>query len=158
MIVMKFGGTSVQDASAILRAADIVRSRVSHKPVVVVSAMAKVTDQLVEMSSTAGRGEAEAALGSARAMRERHYNAAGELLGTALFTKFHAQLEEDFESLEELLRGIAAVGECTPRTTDSVLAFGERLTLLAPRHETGRAQALLMFASSASPSFGLPVR
>ena len=46
MIVMKFGGTSVQDAKAIERAAAIVKGRLEQKPVVVVSAMAKVTDQL----------------------------------------------------------------------------------------------------------------
>lgn len=128
MIVMKFGGTSVQDAAAILRASAIVQSCLPDKPVVIVSALAKVTDQLVEMSDLAGKGNAESALASARAVRERHYNTAGELLGTGLFTKFHSQLEEDFDALEELLRGIAAVGECTPRSTDGVLAFGERIS------------------------------
>ena len=44
MIVMKFGGTSVQDAKAIERAGAIVKGRLEQKPVVVVSAMAKVTD------------------------------------------------------------------------------------------------------------------
>ena len=128
MIVMKFGGTSVQDGPAILRAAAILQSRLPQRPVVIVSAMAKVTDQLAEMSALAGKGAADSALANARAVRERHYNTAGELLGTGLFTKFHAQLEEDFDALEELLRGIAAVGECTPRSTDSVLAFGERIS------------------------------
>src|SRR6185503_19274418 len=64
----------------------------------------------------------------ARECRERHYNTAGELLGTALFTQFHSDLGSEFEELEELLRGIAAVGELTPRTTDHVAAFGEVLS------------------------------
>ncbi|MFZ3210495.1 MAG: lysine-sensitive aspartokinase 3, partial [Terriglobales bacterium] len=46
MIVMKFGGTSVEDAPAIERVAEIVRSRAMEGPVVVVSALARVTDQL----------------------------------------------------------------------------------------------------------------
>jgi len=50
MIVMKFGGTSVEDAQAIDRALAIVRARQAQKPVVVVSAMAKVTDQLLTMA------------------------------------------------------------------------------------------------------------
>ena len=50
MIVMKFGGTSVQDAKAIERAGSIVKGRIAQKPVVVVSAMAKVTDQLLAMA------------------------------------------------------------------------------------------------------------
>src|ERR1700687_1108386 len=96
MIVMKFGGTSVQDAKAIERAA--------------------------------GAGDRKTALKLCRALQERHYNTAGELLGTALFTQFHGDLGADFETLEELLRGIAAVGELTPRTTDYVSAFGEILS------------------------------
>ena len=47
MIVMKFGGTSVQDAKAIDRVAQIVQGRLADRPVVVVSAMAKVTDSLL---------------------------------------------------------------------------------------------------------------
>ena len=46
MIVMKFGGTSVEDAKAIERTAAIVKGRLSQKPVVVVSAMAKVTENM----------------------------------------------------------------------------------------------------------------
>ena len=128
MIVMKFGGTSVEDAKAIERTAAIVKGRLSQKPVVVVSAMAKVTDQLLAMGRAAGSGDRKTALKLSRALRERHYNAAGELLGTALFTQFHSDLGIDFDALDELLRGIAAVGELTPRTTDHVAAFGELLS------------------------------
>jgi aspartate kinase len=128
MIVMKFGGTSVEDAKAIERAAAIVKGRLAQKPVVVVSAMAKVTDQLLAMARASGSGDAKTALKLSRTLRERHYNTAGELLGTALFTQFHTDLGVDFEALDELLRGIAAVGELTPRTTDHVAAFGERLS------------------------------
>jgi len=63
---MKFGGTSVEDATAILRTASIVEGRVAKglRPVVVVSAMAKVTDQLLACAAAAlaGRGDREAAL------------------------------------------------------------------------------------------------
>lgn len=128
MIVMKFGGTSVQDAQAIQRAGAIVRGRIDRKPVVVVSAMAKVTDQLLAMARAAGAGDRKQALKLCRALQERHYNAAGELLGTALFTQFHGDLGAEFETLDELLRGIAAVGELTPRTSDNVAAYGEMLS------------------------------
>jgi aspartate kinase len=128
MIVMKFGGTSVQDAEAIDRAATIVKQRLPQKPIVVVSAMAKVTDQLLTMARAAGSGDRKTALKLSRALRERHYNTAGELLGTALFTQFHSDLGVEFEALDELLRGIAAVGELTPRTNDHVAAFGEILS------------------------------
>ena len=125
---MKFGGTSVGDAQAIGRVAEIVRARLPERPVVVVSAMARVTDQLLEMARSAGAGDRKTALTLARELRERHYITAGELLGTGVFTQFHSDLGTEFEELEELLRGIAAVGELTPRTTDHVASLGEVLS------------------------------
>jgi aspartokinase len=74
MIVMKFGGTSVQDAKAIERVAHIVQGRLADRPVVVVSAMAKVTDALLSMGKAAGGGDRKTALKMARALRERHYD------------------------------------------------------------------------------------
>ncbi|HEX8818183.1 MAG TPA: lysine-sensitive aspartokinase 3 [Terriglobales bacterium] len=128
MIVMKFGGTSVQDATAIDRVAGIVSSRLHLKPVVVVSAFAKVTDQLLATARAAGNGDRKTALELSRALRERHYTTAGELLGTKSFTNLHKEIEAAFDSLDELLRGIVAVGELTPRTTDQVAAQGELLS------------------------------
>src|SRR5581483_6890357 len=128
MIVMKFGGTSVEDANAIDRVAGIVKSRLPEKPVVVVSAMAKVTDTLLSMARAAGSGDRKHALDLSRGLRERHYNAAGELMATGLFTELHSDLEAEFDGLDELLRGIAAVGELTPRTTDQVASMGELIS------------------------------
>ena len=128
MIVMKFGGTSVEDAPAVDRAACIVRERLPEKPVVVVSALARVTDQLLAMAQAAGAGDREKAVELSRALRERHYTVAGELLGTGVFTQFHSELEAEFDSLDELLRGLAAVRELTPRTSDNVASFGERIS------------------------------
>jgi aspartate kinase len=128
MIVMKFGGTSVEDAKAIDRAASIVQGRLTQKPVVVVSAMAKVTDTLLAMAKAAGAGERKTALKLCRSLQERHYNTASQLLGTAVFSDFHSEIGADFEGLDELLRGISAVGEITSRTTDHVAAFGEMLS------------------------------
>ena len=125
---MKFGGTSVEDSSAIDRAAKIVAGRRERQPVVVVSAMSKVTDQLLAAGQAAGAGDPGKSLELSRALRERHYSTAGELLGTGLFTQFHSELETEFDALDELLRGIAAVGELTPRTTDLVASFGERIS------------------------------
>jgi len=92
------------------------------------SAMAKGTDTLLKMAKAAGEGDREAALELSRGLRERHYTTAGELLGTGVFTRFHSELETEFDALDELLRGIAAVGELTPRTTDLVAAYGELLS------------------------------
>jgi len=127
MIVMKFGGTSVVDAASIDRAASIVKSRLDRHPLVVVSAMAKVTDALLATGRHAGNGELDRALELSRELRERHYSVTSELLGTATFTALHEELQYMFDTLDELLRGIAAVGEITPRTADMVVSYGERL-------------------------------
>jgi aspartate kinase len=128
MIVMKFGGTSVQDAQAIDRVAEIVRARLDARPVVVVSALAKMTDQLLGMAAAAGAGDREKALELSRAARERHFTTASELLGTKGFTEIHPEIEADFNNLDDLLRGVVAVGELTPRTTDNIAGFGERVS------------------------------
>ncbi len=125
---MKFGGTSVEDATAIDRIAGIVKGRLAKHPFVVVSAMSKVTDTLLSMAAAAGKGERDKALNLCHQVRERHFNTAGELLGTGLFTELHSELHSEFDSLEQLLRGISAVGELTPRTSDYVVSFGERLS------------------------------
>ena len=81
---MKFGGTSVEDATAILRTASIVEGRVAKglRPVVVVSAMAKVTDQLLACAAAAlaGRGDREGALEIAARLRARHLQVASDLV------------------------------------------------------------------------------
>jgi aspartate kinase len=128
MIVMKFGGTSVQDAEAIDRVAAIVRERLTENPVVVVSALARMTDQLLAMASAAKAGSRDKALELSLAARERHFNTASDLLGTGRFAEIHSDLEEEFNGLDELLRGVVAVGELTPRTTDNIAGFGERVS------------------------------
>ena len=128
MIVMKFGGTSVEDSTAIDRIAGIVKARLAERPLVVVSAMSKVTDGLLAMAAAAGKGDIDKAVELCHRVRERHFTTAGELLHTGLFTEVHARLQTEFESLEHLLRGIAAVGELTPRTSDYVVSFGEQLS------------------------------
>jgi aspartate kinase len=128
MIVMKFGGTSVEDADAINRLVEIVRGRLRQRPVVVVSAMAKVTDQLVAMAMAAGAGNLREALQLATAVRRRHLETAGQLLAAQRARELCQQIESDFDGLELVLRSIAALGELTPRTTDSVISMGEVLS------------------------------
>ena len=96
MIVMKFGGTSVEDAAAIDRAAQIVKGRLARKPVVVVSAMAKVTDQLLAMARAAGAGDRETALAASRARcASATTTPPASCWAQRLFTEFHSELEAD---------------------------------------------------------------
>src|SRR6266496_365758 len=130
MIVMKFGGTSVESASAIERVAQIVTSRLKRSPVVVVSAMARVTDQLVSMGNVATAGDCEAAVKLLQVLRERHLQTATELLGTKRSATLAPKLQPLFSELENFLRGLAAVRELTPRGSDYLLSYGELLSSL----------------------------
>ena len=125
---MKFGGTSVESADAIERVARIVTSRLKRSPVVVVSAMARVTDQLVAMGNIAAGGDCDAAIKLLQSLRERHFQTAIELLGTKRGATLAPKLEKHFSELENFLRGLAAVRELTPRGTDYLLSFGELIS------------------------------
>lgn len=130
MVVMKFGGTSVEDAAAIRRTAEIVRGRRNQglRAIVVVSAMAKVTDMLLAAAAAAGAGDKAGALALSARLRSRHLDTARDLVrGIELSTLLNT-VQHDFDALDDLLRGISAVGELTPRTTDLVVSFGERLS------------------------------
>ena len=142
IVVMKFGGTSVEDATAMLRTAAIVRGRRerSLQPVVVVSAMAKVTDQLIAAAAAAGRDDRKEAIAIAARLRDRHLATAAELVTGPALETLSAALNHEFDALDDLLRGIAAVGELTPRTNDLVVSFGERTSsrmVAAAFHEQG---------------------
>ena len=131
LVVMKFGGTSVEDSAAILRTATIVAGRL-HKglnPIVVVSAMSRVTDTLLAAAAAAGRNAREEALHLSDSLRTRHLNTAAELIPAGdHLTSLHLNIHHEFDTLDDLLRGISAVGELTPRTSDNVVSFGERLS------------------------------
>ena len=79
--------------------------------------MAKVTDQLLAAAAAAGRGDKNGALAIAARLRNRHIETAADLLCGELFTEIQAEIKARFDSLDDLLRGIAAVGELTPRTS-----------------------------------------
>jgi len=128
MVIMKFGGTSVENAHAIQRVAEIVRSRQKHGPVVVVSAFAKVTDQLVFMGQEAAAGDVDSSLQRLQGLRARHLATADELLGKKLSAKIAPKLTKILDRLEEFLRGVAAVKELSPRSSDYLLSFGELLS------------------------------
>ena len=85
LVVMKFGGTSVEDPAAIGRTAGIVAGRVAlgKQPVVVVSAMAKVTDQLLRAAAAAAQGDRTGALAISSRLRARHRDTAAALVKNA---------------------------------------------------------------------------
>ncbi len=130
IVVMKFGGTSVEDAVAMKRTVGIVKGRrdAGLSPVVVVSAMAKVTDTLLAAAAAAGRDDSTAALALTLELRRRHIQTANGIVGHRQIDDLAHTLHREFDKLDSLLEGIAAVGELTARSNDLVVSFGERLS------------------------------
>jgi len=128
MIVMKFGGTSVQDATAIRRVASIVASRLPEQPLVVVSAMGGVTDKLVQVAEAAARSELGTALGLLDGIRARHVAAASEMLSPIAAAAFAEELEARLAEATALAAQIAAQGSVTPAQHSHMLTFGELLS------------------------------
>ena len=131
VVVMKFGGTSVEDPTAIGRTAAIVAGRVAlgKQPVVVVSAMAKVTDQLLRAAAAASTGDRTGALAISSRLRARHRDTATELVkNTADRAELIDAIDAKFDSLDEILRGLSAILELTPRISDLIVSHGELLS------------------------------
>ena len=131
LVVMKFGGTSVEDPAAIGRTAAIVAGRVAmgKQPVVIVSAMAKVTDQLLRAASCAAQGDRTGSLAVSSRLRSRHRDTACALIKNPEAASALVKLiDEKFDALDEVLRGLAAILELTPRISDLIVSYGERLS------------------------------
>ena len=123
--VLKFGGTSVTGASRLDVIASVLRDRVyvSH-PVVVVSALSGVTEQLRRASELAARGEAGELLAE---IEKRHRDAITEMTGDR--PEAVEGVENVLRDAARLIQGIELVRECSPRTLDQVLSLGERLSV-----------------------------
>ncbi len=130
MIVYKFGGTSLADADRYRHAARLVRD-CGGQPVVVVSALAGVTNELSDLASDASQGTSANAVGRVEALRARHREIAGALLDEPGGGGLSERMEARFAELEALLS--AAVGaspeEPAARLADAVCAVGEDLSV-----------------------------
>ena len=127
-VVMKFGGTSVEDAAAIRRVSELVKRQRRYRPIVVVSALAEVTDQLVSAGKSAAEGQREFAKQILERLRQRHAKVAAELLSAEEHKSLCSDLESAFQLLENLLDSIAGEGQFAPRVQDHFLGLGEFLS------------------------------
>src|SRR6184192_1170724 len=140
--VMKFGGTSVGDASCIARAANIiVNATKENRCVAVVSAMSGVTNRLIQAANHAEAGNAVEATAILEALRKQHAVALTSLLPNEKGREsIRGKLEEVLAEGRRLCEGTALLRELTPRTLDAVSSFGERLSaplVAAAVKETG---------------------
>lgn len=128
MIILKFGGTSVRDAHWIGRAISIAEGQLDRDPVLVASAMGKTTDTLVELSELALSGKREEVTVTVDRV-QRNHEAALSILAPG-DSETHDALAALIQELRNLLQGVTLIRECSPRTQDALLSFGERLSTL----------------------------
>ncbi|HMA03241.1 MAG: aspartate kinase [Gemmatimonas sp.] len=127
--VHKFGGASLADATAVRRAVALIAQYRAEPTVVVLSAMAGVTDSLLDIARRAAAGDVAGGLRESARLRARHVDAARAVLrGARQRSEVVRAIDLSFLELDTLVRGLDAVRELTPRTTDLIVARGERLS------------------------------
>jgi aspartate kinase len=131
LLIMKFGGTSVGSAERMRVAAQLAAGEMRKRPVaIVVSAMSKITDLLLDTMRRAEAGDQPGIAANLAALRARHEAACRELLPEERQTEVLAKIGEITGEFERIVNGMAMLQERPPRSVDEAVAVGERLTAL----------------------------
>jgi aspartate kinase len=138
MVVMKFGGTSVADQSAIERLIAIVRAQRqadaqqeggdARGPILVVSALSKVTDRLLGVVANAGAGDLDGARTNLRDLRQRHITVSEVITDKSQRDEVIGFLNREFDELERIVAALSVLHEVSPRWMDAIAAIGEVLS------------------------------
>jgi aspartate kinase len=125
---MKFGGTSVADAAAFARVAEIVSGEQENSPVVVTSAMSKVTDALLSAFDSAKKGDADSAVASLEPYLARHTEVAKILCGEQQRESFATELDFAQKELSDLLTRVSRRSLPLQMLKDAIVSYGEQLS------------------------------
>lgn len=130
MIVMKFGGTSVGGTAPIRNAISIIQEKLDQQPIVVVSAMSKVTDLLYRIASCAANREEAKVTELVEELRNRHIEVAEELMVDSVANMLPAisSVNELCDELERFAKAVSAIGELSPRSQAIIVSHGELLS------------------------------
>lgn len=128
MIVLKFGGTSVEDAGKIDRILNIAESQLDRAPVLVSSAMGKTTNKIEDIIVRAVEGDSDEAFRLTGEIRDYHLNIAKEFLTGGHLESTLASISGLISQFSSLVKGLTLLHECTPRSRDALLSFGEMLS------------------------------
>ena len=131
-LIMKFGGTSVGSAEALTKATQIIKDARQEYPrlVVITSAMSGVTDLLLKCATLAAQGNIDSLSDAESGLRQKHFAAADSLVrDQKLLESTKQQINCLIESLVDLCRAIAVLGEASPRALDAVASLGERMSV-----------------------------
>lgn len=127
MKILKFGGSSIAENDRMLNVARIIQDcmRKGEKVVVVVSALGGITDQLIQMSKLAERGDLTYK-SILKDVGQKHFAVVKYLISAKKYTPVMEKLINAQEELGNLLHGVCLLKELTPRSLDYILSFGER--------------------------------
>ena len=128
MFVLKIGGTSMGDASRMDRALDIASAQLADAPLMVCSAMGGVTDRIIETFTSAESGRSAEATAILESIKDRHYACARDFLSEPILDETVADLDGLFAQFASLIKGVGLLRDCSPRSRDALLSFGERLS------------------------------
>src|SRR5438067_1367388 len=128
MIVLKFGGTSLESAEAIERVAWIVRSRLSRHPAVIVSAHGKATDHLLALAMHAAEGRHGKSVETFNALESYHSTLGAAVVGQADRTALAVFLDSHFRELFNSIERLRGCGKLSAQAEAEVTSFGERLS------------------------------
>jgi aspartokinase/homoserine dehydrogenase 1 len=128
--IMKFGGTSVGDASSMQKVLEIIRGASGESAVVVVvSAMSGVTNKLIEAATLAEAGNLESAESIFQELRKQHDTAVNVLIDSpAQRNRLIREMDEVFQEGDRLCHNTSSLHELTLRERDSISSLGERLS------------------------------
>jgi len=125
MIVMKFGGTSVGTPDMLKKVAQIVKDHLDKSPIVVLSAMAGVTDLLIRGTRLAEQGKRSEYESVHKEITEKHHHTIKMLIGDA--PDLQMDIDGFLASLLNIWRSIEVLGEVTPRALDAISSYGEKM-------------------------------
>jgi len=128
-VAMKFGGTSVADGERMRHVARLVESHKDHEVVVTVSALAGVTDGLIDIARRAStNGKVSEVREFVSDLLKRHHEVVNDAIkADDIKDEVIEKIDSLLEDLERALIGICYLGELTPRSLDYIVSFGERL-------------------------------
>jgi len=131
MLVMKFGGTSVGDASCFVRVAAIVSIHLQQRPVVVVSAMSGVTNTLLSLARQAQSGDSTVTATPVADLMARHRAVVTQAITSTTERQKATMALDGFErDLTSILTGVCLVREATARSLDAIVSYGEKMSAM----------------------------
>ncbi len=130
-IILKFGGTSISSASNIRQVANLIKTlSKEHHVIPVFSALSGVTDDLIKITDHIQKRNRDAAKALAKKIIKVHMDLANQCAkNTKIRKELETKMKADLDELEGLLDGMLLLGEVTPRSSDYMVSFGERLSI-----------------------------